>query len=206
MSELLHIFGEIDPRVRPLIFTIRQWAKANGITNAVAGGWLTNFSLTCMALCFLQRLEKPILPTLARLIKLARTEDIRTAESDINGTFLRDITKLDFKTENTDCLGELLIKFFDYYSRVDLQNVSLSLHTTEQMDKIDHAPIYIVNPLETHLNVSRNVSHKELHRFKTEVQNVMWLHESGKMEKNPSNSRWGLAAIFKSNNVNSNHS
>lgn len=69
MSELLCLYGEIDPRVRPLVFTIRQWATKVGLTNRFPGRWITNFSLTLLVLFYLQQRE--ILPSLKHLKSLA---------------------------------------------------------------------------------------------------------------------------------------
>lgn len=73
MSDLLYIMGEIDDRVRPLVFTIRKWASEVGLTSAHPGRWITNFSLTLMVLAFLQKPNHgpPILPSLNHLIKCA---------------------------------------------------------------------------------------------------------------------------------------
>lgn len=65
MSELLYLYGEINSNVRPLVFTIRQWAASVGITNSSPGHWISNFSLSLMVLFFLQ--SKKILPSLNRL-------------------------------------------------------------------------------------------------------------------------------------------
>lgn len=66
MSEILYLFGSIDDRVRPLVFTIRKWADEVGLTNSSPGRWITNFSLTLLVLAFLQRtpVSSPILPSL----------------------------------------------------------------------------------------------------------------------------------------------
>lgn len=75
MSDFLYLMGEVDPRVRPLIFTIRKWAKEVYLTNSSPGRWISNFSLTLLALAFLQKplRSPPILPTLNQLTKLAGT-------------------------------------------------------------------------------------------------------------------------------------
>lgn len=70
MSELLRLFGLIDWRVRPLVFTVREWAKVIGLTSpSIPGPWITNFSLTLLVLHYLQ--TKQILPTLNELKKNA---------------------------------------------------------------------------------------------------------------------------------------
>lgn len=65
MSELLNLYGEIDWRVRPLVITIRKWAKIEEITSEVPGQWITNFSLSLLVLFYLQ--HKNILPSLKEL-------------------------------------------------------------------------------------------------------------------------------------------
>lgn len=70
-SELLYIYGCLDPRVRALVFSVRCWARVHGLTNSVPGTWITNFSLTMMVMFFLQRRSPPIIPTLDQLKELA---------------------------------------------------------------------------------------------------------------------------------------
>lgn len=75
MSELLWLMTAIDGRVAPLVFTIRRWAVAVGLTNSSPGRWITNFSLTLLVLHFLQKplVSKPVLPTVNNLVKQAGT-------------------------------------------------------------------------------------------------------------------------------------
>lgn len=70
-TELLYLYGELDPRVRFLVFTVRCWARAHNITSNIPGAWITNFSLTVMVLFFLQKRNPPIIPTLDHLKQLA---------------------------------------------------------------------------------------------------------------------------------------
>lgn len=72
-TELLYLYGELDPRVRHLVFTVRCWARTHGITSSIPGAWISNFSLTVMVLFFLQRRSPPIIPTLDHLKDLAGT-------------------------------------------------------------------------------------------------------------------------------------
>lgn len=52
----------MDWRVKPLIFTIRKWARNMNVTKEISGQWITNFSLTLLILFYLQ--IKNILPSL----------------------------------------------------------------------------------------------------------------------------------------------
>ncbi|ERL89575.1 poly(A) RNA polymerase, mitochondrial [Dendroctonus ponderosae] len=196
MSDFLYMMGEIDPRVRPLVFAIRKWAKEVNLTNSSPGRWITNFSLTLLVLAFLQKplQSPPILPTLNRLAKLAGPNDYYVTEDGIDCTFLRDITKLKFQTQNTSSLEVLLREFFEYYAQFDFGAKAICLNEAVAISKPEHSPLYIVNPIEKGLNVSKNVSIEEVEKFKIEVRNAAWILES--KERNYEST--GLIAILDS--------
>lgn len=197
MSELLYLYGEIDDRVRPLTFCIRKWARVTGLTNASPGRWISNFSLTMLVLFFLQSLKKPILPSLNHLVASATADDVRFAEDSINCTFLRDLKKLKFQQKNEDKLSYLLLQFFEFYSQFDFGDRAASLLEGNPTLKSDHAAMWIVNPFEPLLNVSKNVSLEELERFKFEAKNAAWTLESA--NEKTDDVYWGLLNLFKSN-------
>ena len=70
-TELLYLYGELDQRVRSLVFAVRCWARVHSVTSSIPGAWVTNFSLTVMVLFFLQRRSTPLIPTLDHLRELA---------------------------------------------------------------------------------------------------------------------------------------
>lgn len=197
MAELLYLFGQVDERVCPLTFCVRKWASTTGITNQTPGRWISNFQISCLVLFFLQQLERPILPSIKTLIKAARPEDRRTADDNIDCTFLRDLNVLNFQRTNNDNLTTLLKKFFEFYSQFDFGSKAVSLHEGKPTSKPDHAAIWIVNPLEQMLNVSKNVSYEEMEKFKNETRNAAWILES--CDEKPDKQFWGLLSIFKAN-------
>ena len=72
MSELLYLFGELDYRVRPLVFTIRRWAKDQGLIQDLRPTpSFTNFSVTLLVLFFLQK-KYGMLPPIRELQQYAR--------------------------------------------------------------------------------------------------------------------------------------
>ncbi|EFA06440.1 poly(A) RNA polymerase, mitochondrial [Tribolium castaneum] len=194
MSDFLYIMGSLDARIRPLVFTIRKWASEIGLTNSSPGRWITNFSLTLLVLAFLQKPinSKPILPSLNTLVKLAEPKDSYMTEDGINCTFLRDITKLKTPTENKESLETLLVEFFEFYSQFDFASKALCLNESVAITKPEHCALYIVNPLERGLNVSKNVSMEELDRFRVEARNAAWILESQENK----NENWGILSIF----------
>ena len=62
MSEFLHNLANHDCRVCPMVFSVRLWARTQGITQAQPGVWLSNFQLTMLVIHFLQ--ERAVLPLL----------------------------------------------------------------------------------------------------------------------------------------------
>ncbi|KAL1132679.1 hypothetical protein AAG570_010631 [Ranatra chinensis] len=179
MSELLYLYGELDHRVRPLVFAVKQWAQACGLTSNVPGRWITNFSLALLVLFYFQRVK--ILPSLDALILAARPEDVKFVD-DINCTFLRDVSKLCRSADDSTgskSIAELLCGFFDFYTKFDFATAGVSICTGSSIIKPDYSPIYIVNPLERSLNVSKNVSPEEVERLRVEVRNALWCLEGG---------------------------
>lgn len=203
MSELLYMFGEIDERVRPLTFCIRRWAQSCGLTNPSPGRWISNFSLTCLVIFFLQQTKQPILPAINTLIRTATAEDQRFTEDGINCTFARDLKGASaFRSKNNLKMSELLLQFFEFYSQFDFQNKAISLNEARAIPKPDHYALYIVNPLEQLLNVSKNVSLEECERLRIEVRNAAWILESEvenqfQTDYDRAEDPWGLLNLFK---------
>lgn len=105
---------------------------------------------------------------------------------------MRDIKLLNHKTENTDDLFSLLKQFFEYYSQFDFSNKAVCLNEAVAITKPDYSAMYIVNPLERGLNVSKNVSLEEVERLKAEIRNAAWILES----QENSSSNWGILELF----------
>lgn len=98
----------------------------------------------------------------------AGKEDIRTAEDNVNCTFLRDMNKLppDSYGRSDAKLETLLLQFFEFYAQFDFHNKAISVNEGAAVRKPSNLPLYIQNPLEQALNVSRNVSYEECERLK----------------------------------------
>ncbi|XP_053696653.1 poly(A) RNA polymerase, mitochondrial [Sabethes cyaneus] len=196
MSELLYLFAQIDDRVQPLTCCVRKWAKSVGLTNQAPGYWITNFSLTMLVMYFLQQLNEPILPAINKLVKSATKDDLRLNANHVSCPFLRDVSRLDFKTKNEAKLDELLVQFFEFYAGFDFTQRAISLNLGSSILKPDHSPMYIVNPLETTLNVSKNVNLEETELFRIQVRNALWLLDTHDRSTRTSADDWGLVSLF----------
>lgn len=199
MSDFLYMMASIDERVQPLVFAVRKWAAEVGLTNSLPGRWLTNFSLTLLVLSFLQTKmnDSPrILPSLNELVKMSGKPDRFVTTEGVDCTFLRDanVYLKQHPASNTESLQSLLQRFFEYYSQFDFANKAVCLNEPVALTKPEHSAMYIVNPLERGLNVSKNVSLDELEKFRMEVRNAAWLLESEETRTD----NWGLLNLFAS--------
>lgn len=161
MSEIFHTFGELDERVRPLVFFIRAWAKEYGIIQPYPSLSLSNFMLTCMVIFFLQTLPKPILPPSDSFVQRSDT----LMESSTLKFITDGKTMTNFKTENTDTLSELVVQFFEYYLKFNYNSDAISITNGAIKANIASDSIYIYNPLESGVNVCRNLSDFERNQF-----------------------------------------
>ncbi|XP_067108022.1 poly(A) RNA polymerase, mitochondrial isoform X1 [Osmerus mordax] len=201
-SELLYLYGGLDPRVRPLVFSVRCWARAHSITSSIPGAWVSNFSLTVMVLFFLQRRSPPILPTLEHLRGLAGPGDRSVIEGN-DCTFVSDVGKVQLQS-NTETLATLLQEFFEFYGCFAFNRMSIDIRKGKEQNKPEPSALHIQNPFEPTLNVSKNVNAAQLGRVVTLCQEAAWILQQQEFgappgrEASPGGGRapWGLAALL----------
>ncbi|XP_060828043.1 poly(A) RNA polymerase, mitochondrial isoform X2 [Bombus pascuorum] len=167
MSELLYVYGQLDWRIRPLVCTIRKWARAMDLTKEYPGQWITNFSLTLLIIFYLQR--KDILPsvnTINCFVELSRNNK-KVVDPNFNWfiSWVRSIKRI-----NNESLRDLLFNFFEYYSTFDFKTQAICIRDGRYKPKNDFSPLYIHNPFNTALNVSKNVNINELMRLVNSFQ------------------------------------
>lgn len=95
------------------------------------------------------------------------------------------------KNKNNETLESLLTDFFVYYSTFDFSTKAISLRDGISLYKPNTDNLYICNPLEKALNVSKNVHATEVVRFIEAVRNAAELIN----ERNEKDSR-GLLDVF----------
>ena len=76
-TRLIKLVCDIDPRVQPLMFNVRYWAKLKGLAGGANGQTsITNYALTMMVIFYLQQLDLPVVPSVEQLAKLANGERV----------------------------------------------------------------------------------------------------------------------------------
>lgn len=158
MTEIFYTLGKIDDRLQPLVFFIRRWAEECSITSSIQPSpCITNFMLSCLVVFFLQQLPKPILPP---------CDDFVTHVNKFDHTkFSTDISKLNFKSENTNTLEELAVDFFKYYSSFDFTKNAIDITSGKVKANINDESIHVINPLAQTINVCKVVTDYERGRF-----------------------------------------
>lgn len=126
---------------------------------------------------------------------ITEKDDVRIAEENLDCTFARDLNKLP-----ADCYGQsdanlqtLLLQFFEFYAQFDFQNKAISVYDGCTIRKPNNLPLYIQNPLDQALNVSRNVSYEECERLKVEVRNAAWQLEGAGDQRADD---WGIIGLI----------
>ncbi len=186
MSELLYLYGELDPRVRPLVFAVRKWAREHElIEDARPTSFFTNFTLTLLVVFFLQ-VRDCILPSYSELVRLARPQDRIMCEDGVDCTFLRDIGGLQpqlnqlWNSPGDPGVAQLLADFFEFYAGFDFSRHAVCIvsgaprpkrHADRARQKQLSFYIDTTNPLEPDLNVSCNVQLHAVQRFQAECRN-----------------------------------
>jgi poly(A) RNA polymerase GLD2 len=104
----------VDWRLRPLALVVKLWAQYHNINDA-RNSTISSYSLVLMVIHFLQFAVKPaVLPCLHQLCpdKFRTLHDITTID-------MVEKVDLDWKSDNRQPLGELFLRFLDYYSNFE---------------------------------------------------------------------------------------
>lgn len=199
MSELLYLYGEMDWRFRPLVTAVRHWAAWTRLTDIVPSPRITNFTLTLLVVFHLQRCTPPILPTLNEMMGKARPGVDRRTSNDVDCTFLRDPAEFRKRSrQNQDSLEDLFLGFLRFVESFQFGERGVSIVSAKASRKTDSKPLYVQNPLERELNVSRNVNLKELTRLVMEARNALFILET---KEGHDAVNWGLLALPRAEKV-----
>jgi len=177
MSCLLHLWSETDWRVRPLVATVRRWAKSVGLVKEIRPTqFFTNFTLTMLVVCYLQSIH--MLPPYNLLSEKATDQDSYQCRDGVQCNFLHNISNqkgLLNKCFNSDIsLSELLLEFFQFYANYNFTTNALCPVSGTSIVKTrrwkNSATIDLINPLEKDLNVSYNVSKRAVEIFQEQCK------------------------------------
>ena len=119
MTELLYLLSVTDPRVRPLLTGVKQWAKSHQLTSGGQQTKVTTLGLITLLVYFLQTRSPPVLPTLWQLQDLSDPHAEKFTIDDVTYGLPRS-PKLVPKSKNTESIGERYCLLFLHRGEVHL--------------------------------------------------------------------------------------
>ncbi len=123
-THLLNCYAQIDWRLRPLVIIVKLWAQHHNLNDA-RNGTISSYSLVLMVIHFLQSATSPkVLPCLHKL-----RPDKFNVLHDITTIDVMERVNVEWKTDNTQPLGELFLRFLDYYSNFAYARDAISVRT-----------------------------------------------------------------------------
>ncbi|KAI5102901.1 speckle targeted PIP5K1A-regulated poly(A) polymerase, partial [Silurus meridionalis] len=223
-TRFLQLCSALDSRVRPLVYSVRFWAKQKQLAGNPSGSGplMNNYALTLLVFFYLQSVTPPVLPSVEQLKNLACEEE----ECVIDGwdcTFPSQPISVP-PSKNTDDLCTLLFGFFKFYSNFDFPGSVVSVRdgrtlpitefqtrdeempdTSESSDSTREkpsvrpklGPVNILDPFELHHNVAGNITertHKNLSRELCEAEK--YCRSLQYQRKSSKGKSWGLVKLF----------
>merc|ERR1719187_2496502 len=148
-SEFIRLCIEADGRIRPLMMTIRYFAKIHGITAEGSGVRLSSYALTMLIIFYLQQIDPPLLhPVHTYQTVPGVTPDMI---SGWNCGFTRRPKKLPSLPTNGASLLDLLQGFFNFFNNSDFKSsVICPLLGLAPLRSLFNDPETIPPPLNKH--------------------------------------------------------
>ncbi|KAG9346230.1 hypothetical protein JZ751_008055 [Albula glossodonta] len=223
-TRFLQLCSGLDARLRPLVYSIRYWAKQKQLAGNPFGGGplLNNYALTLLVIFFLQNQDPPILLSVNQLKELACEEE----ECVIEGwdcTFPSQPIAVP-PSKNTEDLCALLAGFFSFYAQFDFSGSVISLRegkslpitgflskeaeegegTDEQTGdsrpkSVKLGPVNVLDPFELCHNVAGNLNERTQKAFRRECEEAAKYCRSLQYQRKSAKGKvWGLVRLFAS--------
>lgn len=178
MSRLLHTCTRLAPSLCPLLFTVRSWATAQGVTSKVPGTWITNFQLTLLAIFHLQ--QHGLLPPLRDLQEKKHIDAWEKSKPP---------------DEKGEAFEDVLRSFFEFYSSFNFKSKAIAPYSNQILEKPEYTAMHIQNPIDRQLNASRNVGLSDLKKLQARMADALHLLD-GAPRKITREKPWGIMALF----------
>ncbi|XP_067286197.1 speckle targeted PIP5K1A-regulated poly(A) polymerase [Pseudorasbora parva] len=222
-TRFLQMCSGIDSRLRPLVYTIRLWAKQKQLAGSMSGPGplLNNYALTLLVIFYLQNRDPPVLPSVNQLKNMACEEEECVIE-DWDCTFPSQPFRVP-PSKNTEDLCTLLFGFFTFYSNFDFPASVVSLRDGHVLPITDFlqsdketvnaaeassskpkrssapklGPMNVLDPFELNHNVAGNLNERTQKNFKRECcEAEKYCRSLQYQRKSTKGKSWGLVRLF----------
>jgi poly(A) RNA polymerase GLD2 len=136
-TRLLRYYAELDPRVKPLVLVVKEWARGQDINDA-SRSTLSSYSLELMVIHYLQcGVKDPVLPVLHKLCPSLFDPRSRIEDLDKDQELPPSVqNSWRGRKRNELSLGELFLGFLEYYTfRFNFENEAISVRLGSKIDK-----------------------------------------------------------------------
>ncbi|XP_076857160.1 speckle targeted PIP5K1A-regulated poly(A) polymerase [Brachyhypopomus gauderio] len=223
-TRFLQLCSALDSRVRPLVYTVRLWAKQKQLAGNPFGGGplLNNYALTLLVVFYLQSVEPPVLPTVEQLKAMACEEEVCIIDG-WDCTFPSQPFGVP-PSANADDLCTLLFGFFRFYSKFDFPASVVNLREARALPIGDfrsgdeemhnapeggaskhrpgHAgpklgPVNVLDPFELQHNVAGNLSERTHRSLRHELGEAEKYCRSLQFQRKSAKGKsWGLVRLL----------
>ncbi|GMT10636.1 hypothetical protein PFISCL1PPCAC_1936, partial [Pristionchus fissidentatus] len=171
-SHLMHYYARVDDRFAVLCLIVKHWAINAGINDSLCGTF-NSYSLILLVLHYLQCGVVPaILPNLQVLYHTRFGERPELSDLNLFGEFTPPLPR---RIPNEQSVGEVLIGFFEYYSRFDFTLSAISIRKgmvfprSQLPAETTKAPLFIEEPFDGK-NTARCVRREYMGAIRTAFQ------------------------------------
>ncbi|XP_056626481.1 speckle targeted PIP5K1A-regulated poly(A) polymerase isoform X2 [Triplophysa dalaica] len=222
-TRFLQLCSGIDSRLRPLVYTVRLWAKQKHLAgnSSGPGPLLNNYALTLLVIFYLQNRDPPVLPSVNKLKSMACEEETCVIE-EWDCTFPSQPISVP-GSKNTEDLCTLLYGFFTFYSKFDFSASVVSLRDGRALSITDFlhrdkdevttaeasspkpkrssapklGPMNVLDPFELSHNVAGNLNERTQMSFKRECSEAeKYCRSLQYQRKSAKGKSWGLVRLF----------
>ncbi|CAB3402596.1 unnamed protein product [Caenorhabditis bovis] len=145
-----------------LALFIKRWAKMCDIGDASKGS-ISSYAYILLLISYLQQCDPPVLPRLQEDFR-DETTPKRIVESWDTYFYESDEQTVKSWAKNKQSVSELLIGFFDYYSKFDYRNLVIQCRREMNLSKLEkdwnNKSLCIEDPFDLHHNLGSGVTKK----------------------------------------------
>ncbi|EGZ23631.1 hypothetical protein PHYSODRAFT_556286 [Phytophthora sojae] len=167
-TALLKYYGQVDPRVRPLVFAVKYWTKQRGINDSV-NGTLSSYGYTLLLVFYLQSHYADMqLPAVHAVFQNLQSQTKVSVLLERLQSFPTMELPSTFGTSEINSVGALLAGFFDFYAhRFNMEDEVVSIRMGRALSKTtkwSHPVgwrLSIEDPFELSHDIGRVIFHRK---------------------------------------------
>ena len=187
-TKLIRIYSLIDQRFHIMGIFIKYWIKKNHIYGAF-DKFLSSYAILIMIIYFLQtQIEPKILPNLQKIEnKIINYEYYHNGKKIVTNIYFEDnmdkinnyLKIINNNKENNESVGELIVKFFEFYAYKYEHDYLISINNYEKQISKEHIAFPIEDPFDYEHNPGKsmklNTSQYDLflNTMRKEINNIL---------------------------------